>query len=51
MTEIERVLLFITLAVIGYGLFWYATSFMAAAGLYVVIFANNLEQALDNDRK
>lgn len=31
-----------TSGLIGFGVFWYATSFLAALGLFICLFANNV---------
>lgn len=42
MTLQQRTLIEITFGVAGFALFWYATNLIAALGLLIVLFANNV---------
>lgn len=42
MSKTQIAILETTAGVIGFGLFWYATTFLAALGLFICLFANNV---------
>ena len=48
MSKAKRVILEMVIGFGGFALFWYATNWMAALGLFIALFANNIGHSSRN---